>query len=34
LTNYIQLMELIQWRTLKPEVIFNLLDAEIRKQLY
>jgi hypothetical protein len=33
LTNYIELMELPQWRTLKPEVIIELLNAELNKRL-
>ncbi|MBS1733788.1 MAG: hypothetical protein JST02_10880 [Bacteroidetes bacterium] len=33
LTNYIELIELPQWRTLKPEVIFQLIDHEMQKRL-
>lgn len=33
LTNYINLMELDQWRTLKPEHIFNIIDNELMKRL-
>jgi len=33
LTNYIELLELPQWRTLKPEVIFQLIDHEMLKRL-
>ncbi len=33
LTNYCELMELPQWRTLKPEVIFQLIDSEMLKRL-
>ena len=33
LTNYINFMELDQWRTLKPEHIFNIIDNEIMKRL-
>lgn len=33
LINYVELMELPQWRTLKPEVIFNLLDNEMMRRL-
>jgi hypothetical protein len=33
LTNYINLMELDQWRTLKPEYIFNIIDNELMKRL-
>jgi hypothetical protein len=33
LTNYINLMELDQWRTLKPEYIFNIIDNEIMRRL-
>lgn len=33
LTNYINLMELDQWRTLKPEHIFSIIDNELMKRL-
>ncbi len=33
LTNYVQLMELPQWRTLKPEFIFQLIDNEMMRRL-
>ena len=33
LTNYIELLELPQWRTMKPEVIFELLDGEMGRRL-
>ncbi|MFT3912470.1 MAG: hypothetical protein QM737_23785 [Ferruginibacter sp.] len=33
LTNYIELMELPQWRTLKPEIIFQSIDSEMLKRL-
>ncbi|MEO8769504.1 MAG: hypothetical protein ABI402_05450 [Ferruginibacter sp.] len=33
LTNYIELMELAQWRTLKPEIIFQIIDSEMMKRL-
>ncbi len=33
LTNYVELLELPQWRTLKPEVIFQLIDNEMIKWL-
>lgn len=33
LTNYIELLELPQWRTLKPEVIFQVIDNEMMKRL-
>ena len=33
LTNYVELMELPQWRTLKPEHIFSLVDHEMLKRL-
>lgn len=33
LTNYVQLMELPEWRTLKPEIIYNLIDQEMQKSL-
>ena len=32
LTNYVQLMELPEWRTLKPEIIYNLIDQEMQKK--
>ncbi|MBC7936336.1 MAG: hypothetical protein H7Y86_13380 [Rhizobacter sp.] len=33
LTNYAELMEMEQWRTLKPEVIFQAIDYEMGKRL-
>ena len=33
LTNYIELLELPQWRTLKPDVIFQLIDSEMSRRL-
>ena len=33
LTNYIELLELPQWRTLKPDVVFQLIDNEMIKRL-
>ncbi len=33
LTNYVEMIELPQWRTLKPEVIFQLIDHEMIKRL-
>lgn len=29
LTHYIEMLELPQWRTLKPELVFSMIDAEI-----
>lgn len=33
LTNYVELMELPQWRTLKPDIIFQLIDNAMLKRL-
>lgn len=33
LTNYIELIDLEQWRTLKPEVIFQAIDSEMGRRL-
>ena len=33
LTNYITFLELPQWRTLKPEMIYQLIDNELMKRL-
>ena len=33
LTNYVQLLNLPQWRTLKPEIIFGLIDGEMSRLL-
>ncbi len=33
LTNYVELMELPQWRTLKPEFIFNIVESEMLLRL-
>lgn len=34
LTNYVELLELPQWRTIKPDAIFQLIDQEMMKRLY
>ncbi|MEO6584179.1 MAG: hypothetical protein ABIO05_07630 [Ferruginibacter sp.] len=33
LINYIELMELPQWRTLKPEFVFQLIDNDLLRRL-
>ena len=33
ITNYVHFFELDQWRTLKPEIIFQTLDYELMKRL-
>ena len=33
LTHYIELMEVPQWRTMKPELIFQLIDQHITQRL-
>ncbi len=33
ITNYLEMFELLQWRTLKPEIIFALIDEEMGKRL-
>ncbi len=33
LTNYVELLELPQWRTLKPDMIFQLIDNEMLRRL-
>ncbi|MFN0082207.1 MAG: hypothetical protein ACKVOM_06775 [Ferruginibacter sp.] len=33
ITNYIEMFELLQWRTLKPEIIFQLIDGEMGRRL-
>jgi len=33
LTNYIELLEMEQWRTLKPEIIFQAIDTEMSRRL-
>jgi hypothetical protein len=33
ITNYLHFFELDQWRTLKPEIIFQTLDNELMKRL-
>jgi hypothetical protein len=33
ITNYIEMIELPQWRTLKPEIIFGLIDEEMGRRL-
>jgi hypothetical protein len=34
LTNYVEMLDLPQWRTLKPEFLFQLIDQEMMKRLY
>ncbi len=34
LTNYVELLEMAQWRTLKPEIIFQALNSELSRRLY
>ena len=33
ITNYLEMFELLQWRTLKPEITFALIDEEMGKRL-
>jgi hypothetical protein len=33
LTNYVQLLQMPQWRTLKPEIIFQEIDYEMQMRL-
>jgi len=33
ITNYLEMFELLQWRTMKPEIIFGLIDEEMGKRL-
>lgn len=33
LTHYIELIEMEQWRTLKPEIIFQTIDEEMNRRL-
>ncbi len=33
ITNYLEMLDLPQWRTLKPEIIFELLDGEMGRRL-
>ncbi len=33
LTNYIELFDIPQWRTMKPDVLFGLIDGEFAKRL-
>lgn len=33
LTNYVELIDLDQWRTLKPEIIFQAINRELSKRL-
>jgi len=33
LTNYIELLQMEQWRTLKPEIIFQAIDGEMNRRL-
>ncbi len=34
ITNYVELLELPQWRTMKPEALFQLIDEEMGRRLY
>jgi len=34
LTNYVELIEMDQWRTLKPEIIFQAVNSELSRRLY
>lgn len=34
LTNYVGLIEMDQWRTLKPEIIFQAINSELSRRLY
>lgn len=34
LTNYIEFLDIPQWRTLKPEVIFQLIDQQMNRLLH
>lgn len=34
LTNYVELLEMDQWRTLKPEIIFQALNSELSRRLH
>ena len=33
LSNYVELLELLQWRTMKPELIYNFIDKEMVNRL-
>ena len=33
ITNYLEMFELLQWRTLKPEIIFSIIDEGMGKRL-
>ncbi len=33
LTNYVEMLELPQWRTMRPDVFFGVLDAEMGRRL-
>jgi hypothetical protein len=33
LTNYIEIMELPQWRTMRPDVLFQVIDEEMTKRI-
>jgi hypothetical protein len=33
LTNYVELLDMEQWRTLKPEIIFQAIDHEMSRRL-
>ncbi len=33
ITNYLEMFELLQWRTLKPDIIFALMEEEMGKRL-
>ena len=33
LTNYVELVEIEQWRTLKPEIIFQVINQEMLNML-
>ncbi|MFC4261417.1 hypothetical protein ACFOWM_00880 [Ferruginibacter yonginensis] len=34
ITNYVEMLDLPQWRTMKPEGIFALIDKEMSRRLY
>ena len=34
ITNYLEMLELPQWRTLRPELMFALIDEEMGRRLY
>lgn len=33
LTNYVELLEMEQWRTMKPEMLFQLINADVQHRL-